>query len=92
MTNYSKTLYTGVTNNLERRVLEHKSGKTKGFTAKYKITQLVYFEEGNDINEALRREKEIKGWLRGKKIALVETANPNWEDLSANWMPASPAL
>jgi len=92
MTNFSGTLYTGVTNNLERRVQEHQSGKIQGFTKKYKITKLVYFEEGNDINEALRREKEIKGWLRSKKIALIESVNPDWKDLSKEWIDLPPEI
>jgi putative endonuclease len=82
MTNKSGTLYTGVTNNLERRVYEHKHHLVKGFTNKYNIDKLVYFEETNDINAAISREKQIKGWLRKKKIALIESMNPGWKDLS----------
>ena len=89
MTNKSRTLYTGVTNNLERRVYEHKQKFVPGFTAKYNITRLVYFEETGDIQEAIAREKQIKGWLRTKKIALIESVNPAWEDLSASWYGAS---
>jgi putative endonuclease len=85
MTNKSKTLYTGVTNNLQRRVYEHKEKIFKGFTAKYNITKLVYFEIFNDINSAIRPEKQIKGWLRKKKIDLIETTNPEWNDLSEEW-------
>lgn len=85
MTNNSRTLYTGVTNNLERRVFEHKNHSIKGFTAKYKIAKLVYFEETNDVLAAIEREKQIKGWLRCKKIALIESINPSWQDLSAEW-------
>ncbi len=85
MTNKSGTLYTGVTNNLERRVYEHKHKLVPGFTSKYNITKLVYFEEGNDVNAALAREKQIKGWLRAKKIALIESVNPEWKDLSLDW-------
>jgi len=83
MTNKSGTLYTGVTNNLERRIYEHKHHLVKGFTNKYKIEKLVYFEETSDVNAAISREKEIKGWLRKKKIALIELINPGWKDLSA---------
>jgi putative endonuclease len=83
MTNKSGTLYTGVTNNLERRVYEHKYHLVKGFTNKYKIEKLVYFEETSDIYAAITREKQIKGWLRKKKIALIESMNPGWNDLSA---------
>ena len=88
MTNHSGTLYTGVTNNLERRVYEHKHKLVPGFTSKYNITKLVYYEEGNDVNEALSREKQIKGWLRAKKIALIESLNPEWKDLSSDWKVA----
>ena len=82
MTNKSGTLYTGVTNNLERRVYEHKQHLVKGFTNKYNIDKLIYFEETNDIHAAISREKQIKGWLRKKKIALIESINPGWKDLS----------
>ena len=85
MTNKSKTLYTGVTNNLERRVYEHKHKLVAGFTSKYNITKLVHYEETNDVQEALVREKQIKGWLRSKKIALIESENPEWKDLSLEW-------
>ncbi|MEW5821089.1 MAG: GIY-YIG nuclease family protein [Cyanobacteriota bacterium] len=81
MTNKSKTLYTGVTNNLHRRVYEHKNKLVEGFTKKYNITQLVYFEEYSTSNEAIKREKQIKGWLRSKKINLIEKSNPEWKDL-----------
>jgi putative endonuclease len=82
MTNKSGTLYTGVTNNLERRIYEHKHHLVNGFTKKYRIGKLVYFEETNDINAAISREKQIKGWLRKKKIALIESMNPGWKDLA----------
>lgn len=82
MTNKSGTLYTGVTNNLERRIYEHKHHLVNGFTKKYRIERLVYFEETNDINAAISREKQIKGWVRKKKIALIESMNPDWKDLS----------
>ena len=85
MTNKSRTLYTGVTNNLERRVYEHKNKLVAGFASKYNITKLVYYEETNDVNMALAREKQIKGWLRSKKIALIESENPEWKDLSLEW-------
>jgi putative endonuclease len=86
MTNKSQTLYTGVTNNLERRVSEHKHSLIEGFTKKYKINRLVYYEETNNIREAISREKQIKGWLREKKIALIESTNPEWQDLSEDWL------
>ena len=85
MTNKSRTLYTGVTNNLERRVYEHKNKLVPGFTARYNISTLVYFEETPDVLSAIAREKQIKGWLRSKKISLIEAVNPQWIDLSTEW-------
>lgn len=82
LANKSRTLYTGVTNNLVRRIYEHKNKTVPGFTSKYNLTRLVYFEETADIKEAIYREKQIKGWLRKKKIALIESVNPEWKDLS----------
>ncbi len=79
------TLYTGVTNNLERRIYEHKNNMIKGFTQKYKVHKLVYFEETNDINEALLLEKRIKKWYRTWKIELIEKENPEWIDLAEKW-------
>jgi putative endonuclease len=89
MTNKSRTLYIGVTNNLMRRVYEHKHKLVPGFTSKYNIQFLVYYETGNDINEAIAREKQIKGWLRSKKIALIDSMNPKWKDLSEEWYVSS---
>ncbi|MEQ9620339.1 GIY-YIG nuclease family protein [Coleofasciculus chthonoplastes] len=85
MTNRSKTLYTGVTNDLYRRVYEHKQKLIPGFTQKYNINRLVYYQETSDVRESITREKQIKGWLRAKKIALIESINPQWRDLSADW-------
>ena len=85
LTNISKTLYTGVTNNLERRIYEHKQKLVPGFTKKYNLTMLVYFEETRDVQAAVQREKQIKGWLRSKKIDLIESKNPDWKDLSIEW-------
>jgi putative endonuclease len=85
MANRTRTLYTGVTNNLERRVYEHKNRITPGFTSQYNITRLVYSEVFTDIRDAIAREKQIKGWLRAKKIALIESVNPKWNDLSEEW-------
>jgi len=85
MTNRSRTLYIGMTNDLERRVYEHKTGRGSRFTAKYRIKQLVYYESTNDVHVAIRREKQLKGWLRAKKIALIEETNPTWQDLAAMW-------
>ena len=85
MSNASRTLYVGVTNDLQRRVYEHKQKLLHGFTSKYNLTLLVYFETAPDILAAIAREKQIKGWLRAKKVALVESVNPKWLDLSAQW-------
>jgi putative endonuclease len=76
MTNASRTLYVGVTNNLERRIYEHKHKLIPGFTSRYNITRLVHFEPTSDVKAALAREKQIKGWLRRKKIALIAAENP----------------
>jgi len=85
MTNRSRTLYTGVTSDLERRVYEHKRKLVPGFSARCRITPLVYFEVTQDVEVAIAREKQIKGWLRAKKIALIESVNPEWKDLSLGW-------
>ena len=82
MASRSRTLYTGVTNDLNRRVAEHRNRLTPGFTSRYRIMRLVYFEETENIYGAIVREKQIKGWTRAKKIALIESMNPTWEDLS----------
>ncbi len=83
ITNWNnKVPYTGVTNNLERRIFEHKNKLIDGFTKKYNINKLVYFEHGSDVNGAIVREKQLKGWTRSKKNALIESVNPNWKDLS----------
>jgi len=82
MTNTHNTvLYTGVTNNLQRRVLEHRTGAGNGFTKKYNVTRLVYFESGNDVNTTIAREKQIKAGSRKKKIDLINSINPEWKDL-----------
>ncbi len=86
MSNHSRTLYTGVTNNLERRVSQHKQKAVGGFTSKYNVTQLVYYDSFVDVRDAIAREKQIKGWLRAKKIALIESMNPEWKDLSTEWI------
>jgi len=75
------TLYVGVTSNLQKRVLEHKNDVLKGFTKKYQVHTLVYFETGESMNGAIQREKQIKGGSRIKKIKLIEGINPNWDDL-----------
>ena len=79
------TLYIGVTNNLERRIYEHKNKIVDGFTAKYNLNKLVYFEEATDAISAIEREKQLKGYARSKKDILIITKNPYWEDLSENW-------
>ncbi len=81
MTNYSKTLYIGVTSNIRRRVWEHKEKLIEGFTKKYNIDKLVYYELIEDMPTAIKREKELKGWSRKKKIDLIEKENPEWLDL-----------
>ena len=82
MSNRSKTLYTGVTNNLQRRVWEHKQRIGSEFCKHYKLDRLVYAERFQYVNNAIAREKQIKGWLRVKKIALIVSQNPTWSDLS----------
>jgi putative endonuclease len=82
MNNRSKTLYTGVTNSLMRRVWQHKEGTGSQFTSRYKLDRLVYFERFHDVHRAIGREKEIKGFLRIKKIAMIVSVNPAWRDLS----------
>ena len=85
MTNKSKTLYAGVTNDIQRRVFEHKKKLIRGFTKRYNITKLVYCESTDNVDAAIKREKQIKGWLRGKKISLIEANNADWRDLSEEW-------
>jgi len=83
LTNWNnQVMYVGVTNDLRRRVYEHKNKLAAGFTAKYNLNKLVYFEETTDVNAAIAREKEIKKWRREKKDSLVEKMNPDWQDLS----------
>ena len=82
MTNTTGMLYTGITNNLEKRVYEHKMKLSPGFTARYNMNKLVYYESTNDVNAAITREKQIKGWVRRKKVALIDVVNPKWKDLS----------
>ena len=79
------TLYLGVTNDLERRVLEHKEGQVPGFTQRYGVNRLVYCEGFGDVTAAIAREKQLKGWLRRKKVELIESVNPQWRDLSEGW-------
>ena len=85
MTNLDRTLYIGVTSDLERRVWQHKQLEIPGFTQANKLTQLVYTEEFGDIRTAIEREKQLKGWRRAKKIRLIRNSNPTWRDLAENW-------
>ena len=85
MSNESKMLYTGVTNNLTARVAQHKQKLVSGFTQRYNVCKLIYFETFSEIRLAIAREKQIKGWLRGKKVALIVCKNPEWNDLAAEW-------
>jgi len=91
MASRSHTLYIGVTGDLHKRVFEHKWKEHEGFTARYNCDRLVWFERYQDVQKAIGREKQLKGWLRSKKIALIESANPTWEDLSRDWYEYEPA-
>lgn len=84
-TKYNKMLYIGVTGNLEGRVRQHKEKLVEGYTSTYNVTKLVYFEEYQYVYDAIAREKQLKGWLRRKKDALVTSMNPDWRDLSEGW-------
>ena len=85
MSNCSRVLYTGITNSLERRVQEHKMKQVPGFTARYNLFKLVYYENTDDVYAAIAREKQIEGWLRKKKVELIESVNTEWRDLSLEW-------
>ena len=85
LTNRSGTVYTGVTNDLMRRLEEHRAGSADSFTSRYKLDRLVYFEETSDVRDAIAREKQIKGWTRKRKLELIRTLNPRWRDLSDDW-------
>ena len=85
MTSSTGTLYTGMTNNLERRVYEHKHKITAGFSSKYNVNRLVFFEVFGDARDAIAREKQIKSWRRSKKLDLIRSMNPKWQDLSDGW-------
>src|SRR5215470_3656844 len=88
MASKSRVIYTGITNALSRRVFEHKTGRIPGFTQKYKVHRLVYFESWQYIRSAIAREKEIKHWIRQRRVELIESTNPRWEDLAENWFTA----
>ncbi len=81
LTNHSRTLYIGVTNDLQRRMYEHQNKLVDGFTKKYNIDQLVYFEQTESISDAIAREKQLKKWSRSKKLALIQSTNPEWHNL-----------
>jgi putative endonuclease len=85
MASRSLNLYTGITNNLYRRALEHKSGEVEGFTKRYRIDRLVYYETFRYVGNAIRREKQIKSWTRAKRLALIKSTNPTWQDLAEDW-------
>jgi len=85
MASRSLNLYTGVTDDIYRRALEHKSGAIEGFTKRYHIDRLVYYERFRYINNAIAREKQVKAWTRAKRIALIKSMNPTWQDLAEGW-------
>src|SRR3974390_2298290 len=85
MASKSRVLYIGITNDIWRRVWEHKNDVFPGFTSKYRVHRLVYFETFHYVGNAIAREKYLKGWLREKKVALIRSSNPTWEDLSEQW-------
>lgn len=86
MASYNQVLYIGMTNDLQRRVYQHKTkAHPDSFAARYNVNRLVYFETFNDVQDAITREKQIKAWRREKKLALLETENPHWKDLSLEW-------
>jgi len=92
MANRSRTLYTGMTNAIAPRVWEHKHMQTDGFTKRYLIDRLVYYEIAPDAASAILREKQIKGWVRRKKVALIESVNPKWRDLSEDFLDIRPTV
>lgn len=85
MANKTRMIYVGVTNDLERRVYEHKNKLIRGYTSKFNLNKLVYFESVSDVTVAMEREKELKGWVRRKKTSLANSINPEWKDLSEGW-------
>lgn len=89
MASESGVIYIGVTNDLERGILEHKTGAVPGFSARYNLKKVVYFEVFADVRAAIGREKQLKGWLRKRKVALIESVNPKWNDLSPEWVRAA---
>jgi len=91
MASRSHTLYVGITGDLHKRVFQHKWKEHEGFTARYNCDRLVWFESHQDVHRAIAREKVLKGWSRSKKIALIESKNPTWVDLSRDWYDCEPA-
>jgi putative endonuclease len=87
MGSLSGTLYIGMTGNLNKRVFEHKFHRIEGFTDKYKVERLLYWESSDDVHKAINREKQLKGWRRSKKIALIQSLNPHWLDFAREWFP-----
>ena len=87
MASLSGTLYIGVTGNLHKRVFEHKFDKPEGFTSRYEVIRLLYWESYDDVHKAIAREKQLKRWRREKKIALIRSMNPHWVDLAREWYP-----
>ena len=85
MASRSRTLYTGVTNDVYRRALQHKKGEVEGFTKRYNINRLVHYEEFKYVDNAIKREKQIKAWTRAKRLALIQSENPTWQDLADGW-------
>jgi len=85
LANRAGLLYVGVTNDLKRRVYEHRQKAGAGYTRRHSIARLIYFESTLNVHAAIAREKQIKGWIRAKKVALIEAQNPSWADLSAGW-------
>ena len=85
MSSQTRVLYIGVTSDLERRVQQHKSGVGSAFTARYRVRLLVHYDETSDVHAALERERRLKGWTRARKVALIESLNPDWQDLSEGW-------
>ncbi len=90
LSNKSRMLYIGVTNNLERRLFEHREKFVSGFPERFGLTRLVYYEITGTVEAAITREKELKGWVRRKKVALIHSFNPEWNDLSVEWMSPGP--
>lgn len=87
LASHSRVLYTGVTRDLRRRMFEHRQGAVPGFTARYRIHRLVYFEQTPSARTAFDRERQIKKWSRAKKVGLIESVNVGWRDLATDWFP-----